>query len=157
MTDPEQTDALLVTLRAALAETEPVPAEVVAGAKGAYTWRTIDAELAELTFDSVLTGELAGTRGAVGTRTLSFDYGALAVELEVEGSGPTFQLAGQVAPRPPQSIEVHHVDDVEPLVAVPDRLGRFTVTGVRRGPIRLLLRFSPADGPAMLLTEWVTI
>ena len=43
---------------------EPVPADVVAAAKATFTWRTIDAELAALTFDSVADADaLAGVRG----------------------------------------------------------------------------------------------
>ena len=47
---------------------EPVPADVVAAAKASFTWRTIDAELAELTFDSVAdTDALVGrARGPAG-------------------------------------------------------------------------------------------
>jgi len=157
MTDPDHTEALLATLRAALDDTDAVPPEVVAAAKGAFTWRTIDAELAELAFDSLLSGELTGTRGVIGVRTLSFEYGSLAVEIEVEEDGPTRRLTGQIGPRPADSIEVHHVDAAEPLIAHPDHLGRFSVAGLRGGRVRLLMRFSPANGPSMLLTEWVTI
>lgn len=157
MTDPDPNDALLVAVRGVLDDTEPVPESVIAAAKGAFTWRTIDAELAELSFDSLLSGELTGTRGAVGLRTLSFEYGSLAVEIEVAEDGVERRLVGQVGPRPADTVEVHHVDAREPLIARPDHLGRFSVVGVRHGQIRLLLRFSPANGPAMLLTEWVTI
>jgi hypothetical protein len=64
---------------------------------------------------------------------------------------------GQTAPGVPQSIELHHVGGGEPQVIAPDRHGRFTIAGVDRGAVRLLLRFVPGEGPAMLLTEWVTI
>ena len=155
----DRSEDLLDALKDALRLTDGVPDEVVAAAKGSFTWRTIDAELAALSYDSLLTGELAGTRGQVDTRTLSFEFGPLTVEIEVDDapSGPGCRLVGQVAPRVPESVEVHHVEMSGAKVIQPDGFGRFTFEGVERGPVRLLLRFSPAEGPAMLLTEWVTI
>ena len=155
----DRSEDLLDALRDALRLTDAVPAEVVSAAKESFTWRTIDAELAALSYDSVLTGELAGTRGQVDTRTVSFEFGALTVEIEVEDapSGAGCRLVGQVAPRVPESVELHHVEATEATVAQPDQFGRFTFDSVERGPVRLLLRFAPAEGPAMLLTEWVTI
>ena len=153
----DRSEALLDALRAALTTTDAVPDEVVAAAKASFTWRTIDAELAELSYDSLLVGELAGTRGEAETRTLSFEFGAVGIEIEIETDGPARRLVGQIAPGVPESIEVHHVSGGEPLVIGPDRHGRFSLTGVERGAVRLLLRFVPGEGPAMLLTEWVTI
>ena len=43
----------------ALRTAEPVPDRVIAGARAAWTWRTIDEELAELVFDSALVSSLA--------------------------------------------------------------------------------------------------
>jgi hypothetical protein len=157
MTDPDRSEELLDAVRHALDAHDAVPPEVVAAAKASFTWRTIDAELAELSYDSVLSGELAGTRGGAVPRSLSFEFGAMSVELEVEDTVTGRSLAGMVAPRMPESIEIHHVDMAEPYTAVPDQLGRFTLDSVEPGPIRLLLRFAPPNGPAMLLTEWVTI
>ncbi len=153
----DRSEALLDALRAALTTTDAVPDEVVAAAKASFTWRTIDAELAELSYDSLLAGELAGTRGGAETRTLSFEFGAVGIEIEVETDGPSRRLVGQIAPGVPESIEVHHVAGGEALVIAPDRHGRFSVDGVERGAVRLLLRFVAGEGPAMLLTEWVTI
>jgi hypothetical protein len=155
----DRSEDLLDTLRDALRLTDGVPPEVVAAAKESFTWRTIDAELAELSYDSLLTGELAGTRGQVDVRTLSFEFGPLTVEIEVEDApaASRCRLVGQVAPRVPVSVEVHHVEVSTPIVTQPDPLGRFSFDDVERGPVRLLLRFAPAEGPAMLLTEWVTI
>src|SRR5262245_16021611 len=78
----DRSEDLLDALRDALRLTDAVPAEVVSAAKESFTWRTIDAELAALSYDSVLTGELAGTRGQLDTRTLSFEFGPLTVEVE---------------------------------------------------------------------------
>ena len=157
----DRSEDLLDVLRDVLRSTDAVPPEVVAAAKESFTWRTIDAELAALSYDSLLAGELSGTRGHVDARTLSFEFGQVTVEVEVEvevedGDGGC-RLVGQVAPRVPESVEVHQVDTSEVKVAQPDQFGRFTFDGIESGAVRLLLRFAPADGPAMLLTEWVTI
>ena len=61
---PHEADEQLMQLTAlALSDQEAVPAEVVAAAKAAWTWRTIDAELAELAHDSSLDDALAGCEG----------------------------------------------------------------------------------------------
>jgi hypothetical protein len=39
---------LMRACRALVAQMDPTPAEVAAGALAAFTWRTVDAELAEL-------------------------------------------------------------------------------------------------------------
>ena len=74
------------------------PADVVAAAKATFTWRTIDAELAELTFDSVAdTDALAGVRGGGGPRALTFEHDDVVVEVEVSEHAAGRTLVGQVA------------------------------------------------------------
>ncbi|MET0326995.1 MAG: hypothetical protein ABW219_17400, partial [Ilumatobacteraceae bacterium] len=53
-------DELQAVLARALRTVDPVPDHVLAGARAAWTWRTIDEELAELVFDSA--AELTGVR-----------------------------------------------------------------------------------------------
>ncbi len=50
-------DQLLEVLRDALTTAREVPPGLVAAGKAAYSWRTIDAELAALTYDSAWEGE----------------------------------------------------------------------------------------------------
>ena len=149
-------DPVVAALRAAIA-TDPVPPELLAAAKASLTWRTIDAELAALAFDSAESGELVGARGVVtGPRALSFETGHASIELELDGGGSTFDLVGQVSPAVIERIEVQHAQ----AGPIPGRLGdhgRFDVSGVPAGPIRLLVGFAGTDGPAMLITEWVTV
>ena len=45
-------DALLAALRRIPRHADPVPGPVLEAARGSFTWRTIDAELAELAYDS---------------------------------------------------------------------------------------------------------
>ena len=63
-------DQLLDLVGRALRTAEPVPDRVVAGARAAWTWRTIDQELAELVFDSAV--ELTGVRSEDTARQLTF-------------------------------------------------------------------------------------
>jgi hypothetical protein len=143
---------LLDQVRAAAEEHDPVPAHVVAAAKASFTWRTIDAELAELVDDSVLTG--ASVRTADGPRMLTFEAGDTTVVVEILDSGTGRQLTGQlISPRPAQ-VEVRWQDGHADTVA--DDLGRFLVDGVPAGPVSLACRFPLEDRPP-LVTSWVTI
>ncbi len=156
-----QESELLERLRQALTRDE-VPAEVVTAAKAAFTWRTIDAELAELAYDSLdELAPLAGVRGASGgegrPRALTFEAGDAVIELEVEESGGVRRLEGQIVPADVHTLELHRVDTPEPVRLVSDELGRFRAEGVRPGRLRLLCRFGPLGGGATLLTEWLLI
>src|SRR5688572_26855827 len=72
-------DQWIATLGDAIRHTDPVPEHVLAGARAAFTWRTIDAELAELVFDSA--SELTGVRSETMSRQVTFQ--APGVEIEV--------------------------------------------------------------------------
>ena len=63
-------DALQELLGIGLQDADPVPEHVLAAARGAWTWRTIDQELADLVFDSAT--ELSGVRDRGGARQLTF-------------------------------------------------------------------------------------
>jgi hypothetical protein len=154
---PTATDAaLLAELGGAAARVDPVPADLVAAARGVLTWRTVDEELAELTFDSLEDG-LVGVRSAVTTaapRQLSFEAGAAAVEVELADG----RLIGQLVPPGPARVELHHGADVVATRA--DDLGRFSFDV---GVFALPDAGSPApcrlrvDGEAFrLVTTWFT-
>jgi hypothetical protein len=66
-------DALLAEVGAAIREhVGAVPDRVVAAGKQVCTWRTIDAELAALTFDSLLDEPIGAVRASAdGPRVLS--------------------------------------------------------------------------------------
>jgi hypothetical protein len=157
MSSHDPTDPAVAALREAIA-LESVPPEVIAAARASFSWRTIDAELAALSFDSRDAADLVGARSAGGPRSLSFEYGALSIEVEVpERSSTSLTIEGQVAPGEPAVVEVHHADHLDSFVAELRGNGRFSVAGVPSGAIRLMVRFAVGAGPAMLLTEWVTV
>jgi hypothetical protein len=148
----DRDDRLLAALSAASRTLDPVPPSVTEAAKAAFTWRTIDAELAALVYDSA-EQELAGVRGVPARRSLSFEYADVVVDMELDESERT--LTGQVAPRAVDWIELHQADSGAPVRVDADDLGRFRMTGVRPGPFRLLCRFAASTPFPMLLTDWV--
>ncbi len=148
MTGPSGTpedDALLAELGEVLGERiGPPPPELVAGAKGLFTWRTIDAELAVLTYDSLLDTEPSGVRSAVGLpRVLTFEAGALTVELEVESSTRGRRLSGQLVPAAAAEVEIHAGEVVARVEA--DAFGRFAAPLPDR-PGRVEVRVRPVAG-----------
>lgn len=75
MNEDETFDDLLARLDDAFAhDLGPVPTQLMAAACDAFAWRLVDAELAELLFDSA-SEELVGVRGT-STERRSFRYGA---------------------------------------------------------------------------------
>lgn len=98
--EPERDDdALLVELGEVLRMNDQPPADVIDTAKELFTWRTVDAELAALTFDSLLDDEPAAVRStAVAPRVLTFETDDVTVELEVEERPSGRRLLGQLVP-----------------------------------------------------------
>ena len=78
-------DDLLDLLGRAIDAADPVPDRVLDGARAAFTWRTIDTELAELVFDS--TQELAGVRAAEANRQVTFRAPGVEIEVMVIENG----------------------------------------------------------------------
>src|SRR5262245_11123559 len=147
-------DALLEELRALAAADDPVPGEIIAAARGSYTWRTIDAELAGLVYDSVLDAESVATvRSEDTVRLLSFEAADLAIELEVTVAGRSRSILGQLVPAGPGVVELRHGGGRIELEA--DALGRFAAEGVEAGPVSLRCRRDRAG--AAVETEWVAI
>lgn len=143
-------------LREAAARYDPVPAEVIQAATAAFTWRNVDAELAELEFDSLLDQpEAALVRGPGGPRLLHFRAGLLTIEVEVTSSRSARELTGQVFPVQPAELEIRHGTQVN-RVAVDD-LGRFRAEFVPAGPVSLHWR--PASGGAgtAVVTDWLPL
>src|SRR6478609_9819944 len=94
--DPTDGDqGLLALLRESLDEVDRVPARVFEAGYAAFSWRTIDAELAHLTYDSSSAEAMAGVRSQqAALRAMTFASNSFTIELPVE---PTM-LLGQVIP-----------------------------------------------------------
>ena len=150
-TDHEE--ELLGELRRVIGTADPLPAHVEAAAREAFTWRTIDDELAELLHDSSVEPALAGVRAGDEPRVLGFAGASLRVELEVSGSGRERTLIGQLLPAVAARIEIRHADRTTTVEA--DDRGRFSAAGVPAGSISV--RCQPAGHPRALATPWLPI
>jgi hypothetical protein len=154
----EQDDALLAELRAVAAVRDPVPDAVLDAAKATLTWRTIDAELAALAYDSAV--EAASTAGALVRdrsatreyRMLTFEAGDVSVEVEISGTGRTRRLTAQVVPPTTAEVEVRSPHGTT--TTTTDDSGHLLSVEIAPGPVSLRVRVLP-DGPT-LVTEWVT-
>ena len=155
MTEPtDHDDELLAHLQDA-GRLDPVPAEAVAAARAAFLWRTIDAELGQLTYDSSDDDKLlAGVRSTVSgsARLLTFESPTLTVEVEAVAVGERRRLIGQLVPPQTGLIEVRHSGGSVTVEA--DQLGRFTAENLSAGPISLRCR--TASG-ATVTTDWVLV
>ena len=154
--DPERISAddreLLEELRRVVELADPVPPNVVAAASASLTWRTIDAELAQLAYDSALDAKGAALVRTCGARRLlTFDLPGGSLEVEVTADGPIRRLLGQLVPPRAARIEIRHAAGV--LAVDADELGRFAADGVAAGPASLVCR---RDG-RVVETEWVVV
>lgn len=151
MPERHDDDNLLQELAGVLNATDPVPSHVLEAARGSFAWRTVDAELAELVFDSA-EAEPTGVRSqGAGERQVTFRSPALEVEMAMVG-GDRRQLVGQLVP--PQQAELQLVSGEVTLETQADDVGRFSFDDVPAGPasIRCLL----ADG-TRIQTDWLLL
>jgi hypothetical protein len=146
-------DELEQELRQAERLLDPVPARLLRGAVDIFSWRTIDAELAALTFDSADAPPAAAVRGsgvAGLPRLLTFDAGEVSIELELAGSAAERAITGQLVPAQPAEIELRLGD--QRLTTTADAFGRFEVIARGSGPISLRFRLADSE----IVTEWVS-
>jgi hypothetical protein len=149
-------ETMLEELRGLFSRVDPVPELVDEAARAAYTWRTVDAELAELMRDSAEAeaGALALRSAATGPRLLSFESPRVAIEAEVVATGPrTRRLTGQIVP--PVAATVTLEQGGTRLIAQADELGRFAFERVGAGPARL--RATLPDGGMEIATPWTSL
>ena len=149
----EGDDRLLEELRAALrAAGPPSPAMREAGA-AAFSWRTVDAELAELdpapeavpTDASREDYELARD-GDSGPSVLRFTAPSSSVELQESDDG----WAGMLEPAADGEVAVFGSDGTLLETAPIDQLGTFFIARAAGGPVRLRCRTAAGE----LLTDW---
>jgi hypothetical protein len=145
--DDEQ---LLGALREAMRARRAVPSWFVEMGKNAYAWHNIDAELAQLTYDShAETEQPAFVRSETASiRALTFTSARLSLELEVGENS----LAGQVIPPQAGTLETHTKAGLT--TSVVDESGYFAVEPIPAGPFRL--RFQTTRG-VDVVTGWITL
>lgn len=155
MRDDWDDDQLLAALRESVQARLAVPAWFTQTARNAYAWHDIDAELAQLTYDSSHDQDLERITRSVSTRSepasiraLTFTSAQLSIELEVTSDS----LIGQIVP-PRQGVieqEASGETTTEPI----DEIGCFYIQPVPEGPFRLRCRTE--DG-VDVVTNWFTL
>ena len=145
---PGADDDLVDELRTALRRAGTPTEAMTAAGRAAFSWRTVDAELAALTHDS-LVDEPVGVRGSSsGPRDLVFEGRELSVELERDQDC----LIGQLVPATPGQVVLLTPDGELDRTDV-DEWGRFRFERSVSGPVRL--RCATASGA--LVTDWVRL
>lgn len=126
-------------------ELDPIPPPLTDAARSAFGWRRVDAELAELLFDSA-DGELVGVRGT-GSGRRSFRYAANEFALRVHLTEET--LIAMI--EPPLSVPCRVVSDGTPVDYRTDDLGELAIDAPDL-PVRL-----EVDLPSgTIVTPWIT-
>lgn len=144
-------ERLLAALGRALRARRDVPPEFVQAAKEAFAWHNIDAELAQLTYDSVDGRDLVPATRAedASIRALTFTSPRLTIELEVTAES----LLGQIVPTQVATIEVQTHGDAH-MSVVTDEIGCFSIRPVPPGTFRLRCQ---AAGGIEVRTGWITL
>lgn len=147
----ETDNTLLAELRALAAQCDPIPPEAIAAARSAIAWRTMDAELAELTDELSSDPQLTGVRSVDTPALLTFESAALTVELEVRPTATGRRLIGQLVPPSRGEVVVRHRGGTSTVAA--DEVGRFTVDDLPAGPASLRC----SAGSALVETDWFLV
>jgi hypothetical protein len=142
-------DQLLAALGDAVRARQAVPDTFVEMGKGAYAWHRIDAELAQLIYDSGTVRIAAVRSETASVRALSFASAHLSMELEITEDC----LLGWVIPSGTGTLEAQTGAGASTETTV-DEIGCFAVDPIPASPFRL--RFRGADGTEVL-TVWVTL
>jgi hypothetical protein len=144
-------DVLLAALREALATHEAVPAWFVEAGKSAYAWHHIDAELAQLTFDSLRDAELTASMRSesASIRALTFQSARFTIEVEITDDA----LLGQLIPSQGGTAEMQTQAGHISATSI-DEVGCFAIEPKPDSPFRLRVR---TEGQPDVVTGWLTI
>lgn len=148
MTDlPPEDQAVLDDLPAALAARRDVQPHHREAARAAFTWRTVDDELMELSYDSL--DAPTTVRGVVAAqpRALSFTSRGGSLEVEVDGD----RVRGHVVPAAVVTVVMANATG-ERAEATTDEDGMFVLMGTLPGPVRFTV-----EGDGGGTTPWVTL
>jgi hypothetical protein len=156
-------EELLARLRVLFAQLDPMDPVLLEHARLAFGWRTLEAEFAELSYDSVADREAMTTvrdSGPSGRRLLGFDAqvagdadSALTIEVEVSGDRGEVCLVGQLMPPAPATVSMLSSVRRRPAATVSaDELGRFRIEPVPSGPVRLRVQVAGRT----VDTSWVS-
>jgi hypothetical protein len=158
LADSWDDDDLLAALQQAVRERQAVPPEFVEAGRNAFAWRNFEAEVAQLTYDSVedaaraaalRAGPVSGRADRASVRALTYTSAHLTIELEVTQDS----LLGQVVPAQPAMIRVQPRTGAETALDA-DEIGCFSVRPIPSGPFRLHCRTASGTDT---VTGWITL
>jgi hypothetical protein len=138
-------DDLIDDLRAAVRSGRSVPASYAEAARAAFTWRSIEAELALLSYDSSISGPVVA-RGAAPPRVLVFGSADLTVHLEVRDR----IVRGQLDPPRAGRVSLEEASRGVVSASAVEEDGFFVLACPGAGPVRLRL-----VGDLPTVTEWL--
>jgi hypothetical protein len=138
-------------LSGAIGARQAVPPWFVETGKNAYAWHNIDAELAQLTYDSSRDRDLSASlrSESASIRALTFTSAHLSIELEIGAEA----LLGQIMPPRKGMIEAQTQAGATTPAAV-DEIGCFSIEPIPPGPFRL--HCHTEDGTDVV-TGWITL
>lgn len=149
MRDSWDDDRLLRALGEAMKSQRAVPHDFIETAKNAYAWHSIDAELAQLTYDSSRDARSASVRSETASiRALTFTSAHMSIELEVTQDS----LIGQIVPPAKGTIETQGKAGLTTVSPV-DEIGCFSIAPIPAIPFRLHYH---ADNDTVVVTGWIT-
>ncbi len=148
---PDKDDQLLRALGEALRSAGPITDDDLGRARGAFTWRTVDDELAlaALVYDSsIQERQLVRGETVPGRRTLIFEGDTVSVELDATPDA----LLGRVVPPGRADISLQTLNGPVGETTADD-MGSFVLAAAPPGPMRLLCR----TATTRLVTDWVRL
>ncbi|MFI5842453.1 hypothetical protein ACIA8K_22345 [Catenuloplanes sp. NPDC051500] len=151
-------DELLASLRRIASEIDAPPPGVLDAARAAFLTRDLDGEIAVLIADSRSADSptdspvRAAPEETAGRWLLSFSGGGVDIDIEVEEGTAGLRLFGQFTGVSGDDVRLETAGGARALEV--DELGRFLISGVPHGAIRVRCR---AEGGAPVTTAWVTI
>ena len=128
----------MAELAAAVEEETAVSDRRRTAARAAFTWRTIDAELAELLHDSALDAGAAVRSGSDGPRMLSFRRAAVTLEVEIDGDAVLGEVIDESEGDAPATVTLQRPDTEDRSVEA-DASGFFRFDGVGPGSVRFVV------------------
>lgn len=151
MHDGWDDERLMEALSGALRARQAVPPWFLETAKNAYAWHNIDAELAQLTYDSSRDRDASTSlrSESASIRALTFTSAHLSIELEIGDSA----LLGQIMP-PRQGMIEAQTQAGASTPATVDEIGCFSIEPIPPCPFRLHCRTE--DGTDVV-TGWITL
>jgi hypothetical protein len=137
--------ALEADLRRAVLLYDPPPATAVRAAEAAFAIRSVDAELAMLTFDSHVAAGAVRTSSAR-DRLLTFTAGTVSLDIELRYDTKP-HIIGRLDHSGEIRVDVRSLDRT--VTVTTDELGRFSVRSLGKGPYSLRCHLDPD-----IVTEW---